>query len=671
MVQGYLLFHLNLAFSSIRVVARPEVIDKCYWPLLEMADQIGIPVGVELTGWTLGQIVALDPAWVDRFRQMLANGRCELIGSGWTQLIGPLVPYEVNRWNQQLGLAAYRELLGVVPKLALVNEMAFSTGMVDVYAEAGYAGIVMDRDNVRLALGLDHTPRLATPIRALGCIDHSLPVLWSDSILFQRLQRAVHGDIPVAEYLAYIRQRAAEDGEVLPIYCNDAEIFDYRPGRFTAESRLHPEGEWRRLQRICAGLRDTMAMAWLSPSEALARQVEAGERPASRLSSISQPIPVKKQAKYNINRWAVTGRDDLWLNTACHRLHRQLVGRQDGDAEKWRELCELWASDLRTHITDDRWQDAVARVERLSGQGSAEDVPKDAVWQARSAADRGGEALPDDVRIAPDEEGILWTVSSPLVRVVLNARRGLAIKSLAFLSHQHQPVVGTLPQGYFKSIELGADFYSGGVIIELPGERTRLTDLEWIKPEIRRLGDDVLISATVPLPQGRLRKTVAVSLTEERISLRYEFDGYPRPLGMVRVGIITLLPDAFQLPLELRCVNGGPALESFRLDQPCAHGSPASAFVSSNAGFGATDGQLALVDGTGRGLTLKWDPAQCAAVPLLQYQPAHQLSFIRVSFSLVELDDTSRPGGRLLPFSVTLMPVAEPAQSPVQEKCTC
>ena len=59
--KGYLIFHLNLAFSSIEEEARPEVIKKCYYPLLELVKQTGIPIGLELTGWTLKQIVSIDP----------------------------------------------------------------------------------------------------------------------------------------------------------------------------------------------------------------------------------------------------------------------------------------------------------------------------------------------------------------------------------------------------------------------------------------------------------------------------------------------------------------------------------------------------------------------------------------------------------------------------------
>jgi len=653
MVQAYLIFHLNLAFSSINTDARTEVVRNCYWPLLRLAETTGIPIGVELTGWTLQQIALLDKAWVDSFRQMLASQQCELIGSGWAQIIGPLVPYEVNRWNQKLGLEAYRQLLGIIPKLALVNEMAFSTGMVDVYAEAGYEGIVMDRDNVRLALNLNHAPLSATPTHALGCGHDSLPVLWSDSILFQRLQRAVHGDIPVSEYMAYVKQRAVQDAAVLPIYCNDAEIFDYRPGRFTAESRMHPEGEWDRFIRICKRLKHELAIEWLSPGEVLARQASLINPNIQRLTSVSQPIPVKKQAKYNINRWAVTGRDDLWLNTVCHRIYQVLM--QDGKASDndWRELCELWASDLRTHITSGRWDETVKHTARLIHKLGLifEEKGNRDVDSSQSLDEI---ILPDNVQIIQDDEGILWTIKTPNVHLMLNARRGLAIKSLAFKSHEFEPIIGTLPQGYFNTIELGADFYSGGVLIEIPSEHSRMTDLEWVSPNIYCQGSQLLINATIPLPHGFLKKTITVDIEAEQINLAYDFQQFTRPLGIVRVGIITFFPESFISPLSVYCVNGGAKAELFHLDHEANHGQAASTLVSSTAAFGATDGRIVIEDAIKRRLILSWNPSKCAAIPMLKHLRTHDRYLTRLSFSLCELDDTSRAGGRLMPFSVEL-----------------
>jgi hypothetical protein len=40
----FALFHLNLAFSSIEEENRAEVIRRCYWPLLDLAQAHG-PIG--------------------------------------------------------------------------------------------------------------------------------------------------------------------------------------------------------------------------------------------------------------------------------------------------------------------------------------------------------------------------------------------------------------------------------------------------------------------------------------------------------------------------------------------------------------------------------------------------------------------------------------------------
>ena len=653
MTPAYLIFHLNLAFSSIPAEARPDVIRRCYWPLLELIEQSGIPVGIELTGWTLQQIDQLDPEWTARFRTLLDQQRCELIGSGWSQAIGPLMPFEVNRWNQQLGLEAYQRLTGHTPRLVLVNEMAYSTGMVEVYAEVGYQGIIMDRDNVRLALGLEHAAIDATPTHALGSGKATMPVLWSDSILFQRLQRVVHGDIPVAEYLAYVEKRARQDGMALPIYCNDAEIFDYRPGRFTTESTLHAEGEWLRLQRICLQLQEKPGLTWLSPSQALDRQVAALPPDSRKLSSISHPIPVKKQAKYNINRWAVAGRDNLWLNTRCHALYQAMQRRRDTDPDDWRALCEFWASDLRTHLTEARWVETRERIQTAS----ARLCPETAGQQPLPAEQTVSQPLPEDLRLTPDAEGILWEIHTPHMHLVLNARRGMVIHSLGFRQHGFQPLLGTLPQGYFSSIELGADFYSGGVLIEIPGDHKRYTDLEWVSPEIHYADGRLTLSVSTPIGHGRLRKTITVAHHAQQVELTYVFEEFPRPLGTVRVAVMTLFPEALASPLSLACLNGGKQEEVFVLDQEVQHGRPASNLVSSSAAFGATDGTLRVTDASQRGLLLEWNPAACAAVPMLKHQRSQPHPLTRLSFSLCELDDTARAGGQLLPFSVRLSPL--------------
>ena len=647
-MKAFQVYHLNLAFSSIATQARGEVIDRCYTPLLDLVEQAGLPIGIELTGWTLQQILELRPAWVERFRALLDRGVCELIGSGWSQLIGPLVPASVNRWNQQLGLQAYEQRLGIRPRLVLVNEMAFSSSMVDLYAEVGYEGIIMDRDNVRLALDLDHHPEVALPTHACGLrLADGLPVLWSDSVLFQRFQRVVHGDIPISEYLQSLRLRMQRERmPVMPLYCNDAEIFDYRPGRFTTESRLHPDGEWNRIARVLEQAQQALGLQWVSPSQALAEVLKTPRR-SGRLSSAAHPIPVKKQAKYNINRWAVSGRDNLWLNSRCHQWHRLLQNEPRATASQWRELCEFWASDLRTHITAERWQEACDGLQQRLPEPPAPSLAPEA--PTASADPR--------FSISRDEEDILWTFETSELKLVLNARRGLTLRSLAFAKHQFEPLVGTLAQGHFDSIELAADYYSGGVLIEIPGERVRLTDLEWLQPQWRVIGDELWIEGELPLAHGSLRKAIVIDLQGQSLRLHYGFRGWQRPVGLVRVGILTLLPQSCAVPLELTTHLGGDEAESFVVEQRFNHTASSSFFVSSSSALGATKGELSIVEAAGRGLRLQWDPSACAAMPMFKHLPTPSSHLSRLSFSLCELDDTSKSGGRMLDFAVTVTPL--------------
>ena len=62
---GYLFFHLNLAFSAVEEEQRLTVIEKCYYPILDIVRDLKIPVGIELTGYTLEVIETLKPEWIE------------------------------------------------------------------------------------------------------------------------------------------------------------------------------------------------------------------------------------------------------------------------------------------------------------------------------------------------------------------------------------------------------------------------------------------------------------------------------------------------------------------------------------------------------------------------------------------------------------------------------
>ncbi len=641
MTPVYAIFHLNLAFSSVSIAQRKEVIERCYTPLLDLVEQQQLPLGIEMTAWTLNCIESINPAWVARFKKLLNSGQCELIGSGYTQIIGPLVPYQVNQWNQKIATACYQKLLGITPSLAMVNEMAYSSGMVELYADAGYQGIVMDRDNVMLALGMSDGRCLPSSY-ALGCDGAQLPILWSDTTLFQKLQRYAHGDISRQDYLDYFSKRAEQSGVPLPLYSNDAEIFDFRPGRFKEEPVKHQESEWHRLAQLFCSLKQVQ---WHLPSRALALQCKQDQHDKpTRLTSVQQPIPVKKQAKYNISRWAVTGRNDLWMNTLCHRLYQAI--RTLDNEQYQRKLCEFWASDLRTHIGDERWQNNLTELALFCQQQAT------SLQQEPPPAGEQESATPVDsaFQIVYDDEGIYLTISHRFVRLVLNLRRGLSIESLAFEKHGFEPVLGTLSQGYFESIELAADFYSACVVVELPKEHRRVTDLEWAEPVMEWLPLQLKITATHQTPYGEIIKSISIDAAEQSVSVLFSLKNWSHQHAIVRFHALTLL-GGWQKEVVVENRSGGPKAELYTLDCDVEHGQPASNMTSCTTGLSSESGEI-ILHNSGRRLMLSWQPSQCAALPMLHHKICTPGALSRVLFSLSEIDETKQGSGDSLPFSL-------------------
>ena len=440
MLRLFTVFHLNLAYSSIEETQRSDVVRRCYWPLLRLAERTGAPLGIEASALTLETARAIDPSWLDALRRLVTDGPCEFVGSGYAQLIGPLVPAAVNAANLRLGNDAYARLLGFRPAVAFVNEQAYSAGMVQHYLDASYAAIVMEWDNPARAHPDWDAEWRYFPQYACGQHGERIPLIWNKAIAFQQFQRYAHDESSLEDYLEYLTGHQSDTPRALAMYGNDAEIFDFRPGRYHTEASLASGGEWARIERVLGTLMADSRFELIPPSRVLERMDRVEAAHELHLESAEDPTPVKKQRKYNITRWAVTGRDDLGINTACWRLYSALVGagtqhaalntpreepstqHSEPSTSEWAELCELWSSDYRTHITDARWN---AYRERLRGILARQGL----TTTARSPR---AATTPVDDDAAISRDGSFLTVRTPAVALVLNCRRGLAIQTLAF-----------------------------------------------------------------------------------------------------------------------------------------------------------------------------------------------------------------------------------------------
>ncbi len=634
----FAVFHLNLAFSSIEEEKRGDVINRCYWPLLRLAEKHP-HVGIEVSGYTLEQIERHDPAWIAQARALLAQNKIELIGSGYSQMIGPLVPGRVTAENLKIGNAVYQTLLGVRPTVALVNEQAYSAGLVEHYLDAGYGALLMDWDNPSA-----HHPEWSAehqhlPQYASGLDGRRIALLWTNTAAFQQLQRFVYDDIKLESYLRFVQGRKASSDRALCLYASDAEIFDFRPGRFRTEEKLPQASEWDRLDKAFTAVTREPGMALVSPSDVLKLMQRPGAGHVLQLESVQCPVPVKKQRKYNLARWAVTGRDNIAVNAACQRIYQGMLGHGDAD---WKELCYLWASDFRTHLTDRRWTGFRARLEAAEAKYAPAPAPVPAIPRAAPATERHLE------------------IAAGGLSARLDRRRGLALEQLRF---DGRALVGGLPHGSFQEIALQADWYTGDCVFEAPGEH-KVTDLEWCEARIEPCENgDVIAHAEIETPKGRILKHLRFCAAARRVDFDISFHWKDWGKGVLRLGHFTLLPQAFCLDgLELVTTNGGRA-ERYKLaGNGIDHGGPVSFLVSSSHGLGMTDGWAQIGDRQNR-LRIDIDRATAPLLGLLTHRPARLADgsagfFCQLQLSAMELDDTRKPsdyreGPRRFRFSIS------------------
>ena len=630
----FALFHLNLAFSSIEEDQRAQVVRDCYGPLLALAEHHG-PIGIEATAYTLQAIGGCEPMWLEKLGRLIRERKVELIGSGYAQVIGPLVPADVVAANLRLGNQAYRDLLGVRPKIALVNEQAYSAGLVGHYLDAGYEALLVDWDNVSgFHTGWKAEFRYA-PQRALGSDGRVIAILWTNTVAFQKLQRLAHGDITLEEYLTFVAAQRGAGKRVFCLYASDVEIFGFRPGRYRTEEANQGPAEWVRINAAFAGVAAMEGVRMVAPAEALTIAAEyAGE--TLQLETAAYPVPVKKQRKYNLTRWAVTGRDDIAINAACQRIYAALKKEGAPDAD-WRELCRLWASDFRTHITETRWQncrrDLLAMETRL---GTPADRPLPAP-QGESITDR------------------FIDIATPFIRARLDRRRGLAIQQAGF-APDFTPVIGGIAHGYFDDIVLQADWYTGDCVFEAPGE-AKVTDLDWAQTKIA-YGDDgaVVVRGEIQTVLGPILKTMTFQGARIDFAIEFQWESWGR--GSLRLGHITLLPDAFDSDsLVFSTTNGGFTAERFSLaGQTVEHGAPVSFLVSVSCALGLTEGWVELADKS-HTVRIEVDREQAPLIGLLVHRRTGGQLFCQMILSALELDDTRKPapyrdGPRRVRFSI-------------------
>lgn len=609
MKKGYLIFHHNLMFSSIPSNHYQYIIENIYTEILNLCEE-GYPLCLEFNGYTLNKISEISNSYIEKLKKLIVEKKCLIVGSSYTQAAFPLIPSVVNEENIKIGLNIYKKILNIIPKTCLLNEQIYSKSIVDLFKEKGYENFIFDYPNA-IKGKKQKTNDKWKPAKNRG-----MNVIWSDSVLTQKFQKAVWEDIDFEDYFNYFKTKC--NSKIIPIYCGDAEVFEYIPGSLN----FHKSGnDFKNIRKILKNLQNNNVEITLP--EKLIKQNRLNE---VEIATPEFPVKTKKQDKYNITRWAVTGRDSMKMNSQCYTLYNLI--KNNPKKEIMKELCYLFASDFRTNTTDEKYLDFRNKIGELLSKVSKNEKNKNI------------EKVKQNYKVF--EKGRYFNIETDFLNLSLVKNKGIAINSLKFKKDHLTPVIGTIFQGYLDDISYAADFYSMHSIV-VTKEGKQITDLSCKVDDIDVFEDErgIVITNKFPINLQNfsiIKEYILNNTLKVNIKI-YFYDLYPLS---IRTGILTFLPEFLNnLTFSYSTYNGGKTIETFKVEnEEINHSNPVNQMVSASTCLGDTESYLKISSGN-ENLIIKTDKSSCYTIPLLKHKLIDNLHFLRIYNSMCEKDDVS------------------------------
>lgn len=647
MLKIYGFFHLNLMFSALEEDQQQVVINKCYHPLLDLIEKHKINIGLEISGLSIKRLTELDPQFISRFGNLIANDLITLVGSGYSQIIGPLVPPEINRANLKLGNEVYYDVLGIKPEIFLINEQAFSSSLVGYYSEIGAKAIIMEWNNPFHARADWKKNWQYFPQLVMGPHGCKMPVIWNNSTNFQKFQRYAHSEIEIGEYWDFIKSHDNSDEQFLPFYGNDAEVFDYRPKRYKTEVKMKENSEWERLSLFVSQVISTPGFDIVSLSDVLNCSKSLNSYNKLEFTSAKHPVAVKKQPKYNLTRWGVTGRNDFDINTRCWRLFQKLNLDKHISDDKLRDLCYLWGSDFRTHITSRRWNKYLRELSKLEHENKISQLePKKPKQSTKSECPK------------VEYKGHILAYKDANLDVGFNCNKGLAIEYFKDIKFGKSSLFGTLKHGHFDDIAWTFDLFSGHLVYDTLSDG-KFTDLKKIIPKVSKTQTITELECEFYLGNETCTKKIMIDELKSELNFFYKLTIPGEYSGSLRLGYITMQTAAFNVnELIYETHNGGPTTEVFKLTgESFEHGRSVSKIVSAETAIGMTGGMCRLGN-KNKKIEISFKNYKNAFLGLVQKEKIDGKHFYRFCLTAEETDETSRSNltsSRELSYSIRVV----------------
>lgn len=142
-----LLWHIHQPFFVPDEEVREQVV-RSYRPLLELHRSLEIPFGLNVCGRLLERLAVLAPDWVELLQEELAAGRVELLGSGASHPLLPLLPHARARAQVVADLKCKESVLSTRPVGFWPTDLGWSHWLVPILSDAGLSWTTVDSSAV-------------------------------------------------------------------------------------------------------------------------------------------------------------------------------------------------------------------------------------------------------------------------------------------------------------------------------------------------------------------------------------------------------------------------------------------------------------------------------------------------------------------------------------------
>jgi len=350
----YSIFHGNLNYSSIPKESFHEIIDTCYWPILDAVKNFNFKTGIEFPVNTLKKIETIDPLFIEELRDLIKRKKCEFIFSGQEQIVSPLVPKEINEQNLITGFKEIQRIFRVRPDIAYVHEQIFSNGLIPIYLRTKFKNIMIIYETASQTWNLKRKQDFS-PMKIKSNGD-KLNVIWNSRNAYQTFQKYVNGKTKKQEYLDFILKNKKKEDTCFPFYGSDMEIFNYK----NPVLRLKGNRDGvKRFYDILDEINKCNELDFILPSDLM--NIFPPSK-TTKICSAKYPILGKKEESI-VTRWAVCGRDNSKSNSNCYQAFKKIKTLDSFRTESLNsknnylsELVDCWGSDYRTHTEEGKFQ---------------------------------------------------------------------------------------------------------------------------------------------------------------------------------------------------------------------------------------------------------------------------------------------------------------------------